>query len=220
GTRAPPEVERRRAPEPAAGDARPMPRYDELGRMPRGVNAALYEGVLDDLRARAANAGLAQGSRDALLASRAGRRAYDGAPPTIPHRVDQMAVPECVACHARGVEVAGKLAPAISHDVYASCTQCHVVDRDPRGLGGGPPPANGFAGTASPGAGRRAWPGAPPQIPHAVHMRTRCESCHGPAGPNPIRSSHPERQSCQQCHVGQAANEQRARATIVEGFQP
>ena len=51
-------------------------------------------------------------------------------------------------------------------------------------------------------AGDRASGGAPPRIPHRILMRENCGSCHdGPAAREEIRTSHPERTRCRQCHV-------------------
>jgi nitrate reductase (cytochrome), electron transfer subunit len=50
-------------------------------------------------------------------------------------------------------------------------------------------------------ASRRAFDGAPPTIPHSTLMRTDCLSCHGPQGLYGLRTPHPERQSCLQCHA-------------------
>jgi cytochrome c-type protein NapB len=146
----------------------------------------------------------------AVVAARAARRAYDGAPPTIPHEVVQRGYPDCLACHATGAKVGNTRAPRMSHARLESCTQCHVPQVAPRPL---PAPAspveNEFAGMTSPGKGVRAWPGAPPTIPHPTFMRTECSSCHGTGGPNGIRSTHPYRESCTQCHVSNAALDQR-----------
>jgi cytochrome c-type protein NapB len=151
----------------------------------------------------------------AALDARAGQRAYDGAPPTIPHPVRQSSAAECLACHRDGVAIRGRVARPVSHPEYASCTQCHVVEDRPMPGGdwlaeGPPADANVFAGLAAPAAGPRAWDIAPPQIPHRTHMREQCLSCHGPYGRSPMRSSHPERQNCQQCHAPAAALDQRA----------
>lgn len=149
--------------------------------------------------------------RDAALVARAARRAYDGAPPTIPHQVDQLATPVCLTCHELGATVGGKTAPAMSHTRRDSCLQCHVVMADPRPVAT-PAPApidNRFVGQAAPAGGARAWDGAPPVIPHRTFMRERCESCHGLTGATGMRSTHPWRQSCQQCHAGSAELDQR-----------
>ncbi len=151
----------------------------------------------------------------ATLAARASRRAYDGAPPTIPHPVRQSAAAECLACHRDGATIRGHVARPLSHPEYSSCVQCHVEGDGPmpggEGLPPGPPAdANTFAGLPAPPSGPRAWSIAPPQIPHRTHMREQCLSCHGPYGASPMRSSHPERQNCQQCHAPSAALDQRA----------
>ena len=164
--------------------------------------AAATPGVLDPVSFEGA-------SKADDLAARASRRAFDGAPPTIPHAIVQDGAAECLACHEDGLRLRGLLAPPVSHATYASCTQCHVVMDGPapggEGLGADPRDVdNRFAGLASPTSGTRYWGGAPPVIPHTTVMRERCESCHGVNGRDAIRSSHPWRQSCEQCHAGSA----------------
>lgn len=151
-----------------------------------------------------------EADRAAALARRAERRAYDGAPPTIPHEIDQLAVPSCLACHAEGKVIAGMVAPRMSHARHDSCVQCHVVAADPRRVAQTPPaPETVFVGLESVRGGERAWPGAPPTIPHSTRMRERCDACHGTLGALGMRSTHPWRQSCVQCHAPSAALDQR-----------
>jgi cytochrome c-type protein NapB len=69
--------------------------------------------------------------------------------------------------------------------------------------------SNAFAGTKGPEKGLRAWPGAPPTIPHPTNMRGECLSCHGPDGKVGMRSSHPWRVSCRQCHVEGSGTDER-----------
>jgi cytochrome c-type protein NapB len=145
------------------------------------------------------------------VASRAERRAFDGAPPVIPHPVDQRGVPTCLACHSFGKTIRGAVAVPPSHDPLASCTQCHVTAVGPAPGDAPPGPVladNAFSGLQAPARGERAWPIAPATIPHATFMREQCDSCHGPSGREPIRTSHPWRQSCQQCHAPSAARDQ------------
>lgn len=146
------------------------------------------------------------------LTARAHLRAFDGAPPQVPHPVPQRGGLPCLVCHAKGAIVGDLRAPAISHETYASCTQCHVP------LSGVMTPEtelawtadeNTFVGLRTPGRGTRAWEGAPPTIPHPTQMRTRCASCHGPAGREGLQTSHPWRQSCTQCHGLSATLDQR-----------
>jgi len=137
-------------------------------------------------------------------AERAARRAYDGAPPVMPHRGFS---DDCVSCHgAEGVAVPGVgFAPPIPHGETAGmtallrCRQCHVEQTTERVFR-----ATRFVGWRNDAVAERAFTGAPPVMPHRVFLRERCESCHvGPAARSEIRTSHPERTRCRQCHVEQ-----------------
>lgn len=136
---------------------------------------------------------------------RADRRLFDGAPPVIPHPPFGAA---CIACHHReGVAVPDVgFAPPSPHSPEAlagalqRCQQCHVFqETDP------PFVDNSFVGLRQDlRLGRRLYDGAPPVIPHRVFMRENCSACHsGAAAREAIRTSHPERANCQQCHVEQ-----------------
>lgn len=143
--------------------------------------------------------------RAQALAARAARRAYDGAPPRIPHAVPQLGALPCVQCHAEGLRVGAHVAGAMSHGSFQSCLGCHVVENAPMpgaadALASGPPIDNTFVGLESPTHGPRALPGSPPVIPHPTRMRERCASCHGVLATG-LRSTHPWRQSCTQCHA-------------------
>jgi cytochrome c-type protein NapB len=67
---------------------------------------------------------------------------------------------------------------------------------------------NEFVGTKAPLKGTRAWPQAPPTMPHRTLMREDCLSCHGPQGLFGLRTPHPDRRSCTQCHVPSAELDQ------------
>jgi nitrate reductase (cytochrome), electron transfer subunit len=138
-------------------------------------------------------------ARASARAARAERRAFDGAPPVVPHVIDEQSATSCLACHERGIVVEGRTAPVLSHAIYQNCTQCHVP-----AVARSMPPAvtaqNGFVGLASRGRGGRAWDGAPPTNPHPIWMRQNCGSCHGVTGLAGLRTPHPARQSCEQCH--------------------
>lgn len=143
--------------------------------------------------------------RRAVLAARAARRAFDGAPPTVPHPIDQMSVSSCIACHAEGRWIGQEVwAPMMSHAHLPSCTQCHVP-REPTEFEPLLPPANSFVGLAAPMGGSRAWDGAPPTVPHTLFMRNNCLACHGPTAPEAIRTAHPLRVNCLQCHAPSAS---------------
>ena len=98
------------------------------------------------------------------------------------------------------------VARPMPHANYASCTQCHVPQvsvaaDEAHWLD------NDFAGLPAPSAGHRAYPGAPPVIPHSVHMRDNCATCHGWSGADGLKSSHPWRTSCTQCHAPWASRD-------------
>ena len=148
---------------------------------------------------------------DRAIAARAERRAFEGAPPTIPHPIGDGSAEACLACHERGARIGEALAPPMSHTPYTMCTQCHVVQA-PRPFG---KQVVSFVSAGSSFEGVRAAPaphtgirGAPPQIPHASFMRERCQSCHGADGRPGLQTSHPERASCQQCHAASAIVDQ------------
>jgi cytochrome c-type protein NapB len=160
---------------------------------------------------------LSASAYDEAVAVRGAGRAYDGAPPTIPHAIDQRGAPACLACHENGMSVEGKVAPVMSHASFSSCLQCHTSRE------AGPPGAllapsidtsSSFAGLVAAGRGERAWPGAPPQMPHRSFMRERCVSCHG-VWATGLASSHPHRQNCRQCHEPAAGTDQVPRSTFA-----
>lgn len=133
------------------------------------------------------------------------RRAFHGAPPTIPHRVDPIEHISCVSCHGPGgMRLGGEVvASPMPHEHYASCTQCHVAQQ-PLSADETHWLENDFAGLPEPTHGQRAGVGAPPTVPHATNMRANCTSCHGPNGSSGLQSSHPWRTSCTQCHAPSA----------------
>lgn len=147
--------------------------------------------------------------RQAALADRAKNRAYDGAPPTIPHPVDAQYAGSCLACHGEGLKVGDRVASRISHAHLTNCTQCHV-QQSPTDLPF-PPPAveNSFVGVYRAGPGERASPGAPPTIPHHTWMRENCMSCHGLLTRPGTRTTHPWLTNCTQCHAPSAVLDQR-----------
>jgi len=140
---------------------------------------------------------------------RATRRAYNGAPPVIPHAVENTNDAACYACHSNGMQMAGLKASVMSHQFLANCTQCHAA----------PPPVpfqaidskveTNFVGLPAPKAGHRAFPDAPPTIPHSQWMRENCLACHGsPHGWAGMESTHPWRTNCTQCHAPSAVLDQ------------
>jgi cytochrome c-type protein NapB len=152
--------------------------------------------------------------------TRAKRRAFDGAPPVIPHQNFSM---QCVQCHTlQGVSLPGvgfspptphQKTPGLSAD--SRCQQCHVFKRSDTLFA-----KNSFVGLKQDlQPGKRLNSMAPPVIPHKVFMRENCVACHsGPAAREVIRTPHPERERCQQCHVSKKASSvfSRSRPTKVD----
>lgn len=143
------------------------------------------------------------GDKTQALAKRAANRAFEGAPPTIPHQIDHMSTVSCTACHGadgQSLRIGNQVvAQPMSHPLMTNCTQCHVPQQqiqedEQQWL------RNSFADEPSPEQGERAFPGAPPSIPHTVWMRQDCLSCHGPNGQPALRSGHVWRTNCLQCH--------------------
>lgn len=151
---------------------------------------------------RVAVPGLA-GATKSSATVRAARRAYDGAPPVIPHAPIGA---DCVACHdARGMAVPelGFAPPSPHVDTpgigpTSRCVQCHVQRASDELF-----VPSSFLGLAQDlRRAARATPGAPPVLPHGTFLRENCAACHaGPAAREEVRCTHPERVRCTQCHV-------------------
>lgn len=180
-------------------------------------------------------------AHDRTIATFRALRAYPGAPPRIPHGLtaDEFRTTACRTCHERGGYVPrfDAYAPVTPHPELTGCLQCHTGDAD-------------LIGTALPGAAaddvcrqchspgvRRAlpaldwraaaWPelsrttDTPPPIPHDLGMRGNCVACHaGPGAVAELRTDHPERADCRQCHLhtaGDTVEFQRPRASLSDG---
>lgn len=157
-------------------------------------------------------------------------RAFPGAPPRIPHGLtaDEFRGTGCNACHERGGYSVRFEAytPVTPHPEFADCLQCHVGNAALIGIS--LPRANpdalcrqchapGVATTpyrqldweapAWPRFDRRELVGSPPTIPHDLQLRGNCVTCHmGAAAVAEIRTPHPERANCRQCHVPASAD--------------
>jgi cytochrome c-type protein NapB len=136
---------------------------------------------------------------------RAANRAYAGAPPTVPHTIQQRGDLGCASCHLNGQQIQDRVAPAMSHRFMQNCTQCHAPSEPklpfetqrPETISG----TNHFDGMQQTERGEREYAGSPPQMPHPIYMRQNCLSCHGPARTNAVTTTHPERRVCTQCHI-------------------
>lgn len=144
------------------------------------------------------------------------RRAYPGAPPPVPHPVaDGRSIGgrSCTACHGDGgwVEAFAAYAPVTPHPELTSCLQCHVA------TGRAEPFRPTTYAPIAPPSSAAALPGSPPPIPHALQLRESCLACHaGPSAVREIRTTHPDRVNCRQCHVLSAG----AVAASAGGLQP
>jgi cytochrome c-type protein NapB len=137
------------------------------------------------------------------LATFYARRAYPGAPPVIPHTMPEshgIGGRSCLVCHADGgwVPRLGAFTPVTPHPELVNCVQCHV----PASGAAAPFRGSAFTPPPAPPIRRAALPGSPPPIPHDLGMRDNCLACHGgPAAVREVRTTHPNRVNCRQCHV-------------------
>ncbi len=146
-------------------------------------------------------------SRPDLLAKRRATRAYDGAPPVIPHRVERIGRRNCSACHQPGSARNGvRVAPPRSHPAWGACVQCHLeqeVDSDFV--------RSNLDPLRWPDSGSRLTAISPPTVPHHIQNRENCVVCHiGERAPAALRASHGFRGNCSQCHL----------ATVGAGVHP
>lgn len=147
--------------------------------------------------------------KEASLHLRSSRRAFNGAPPIIPHPVENTTDAACYACHANGVKLAGLKASVMSHQFLGNCLQCHAPMAPTPFQNVDASVETSFVGLPAPKWGKRAHQGAPPTIPHSQWMRENCHACHG--GPNGwagMESTHPWRTNCTQCHAPSATLDQ------------
>ncbi len=191
--------------------------YQERRQGRPGSSPGIYEGAFAWLRSLGPKVTdpveQTEEDRARALEVRRARRAYAGAPPVVPHPIQEREAAACLACHSTGAFVGGLRAPRMSHESYTMCVQCHAPIREEaplaRALGhvGG---ENVFVGALDEGRGETAWTGAPPTIPHATFMRTQCSSCHGPYGAQGLRTPHPDQTNCVQCHAPSSEFDQNA----------
>lgn len=133
------------------------------------------------------------------------RRAYDGAPPPVPHALLDPRTyggRGCLSCHAEGgyVQQFRAWAPVTPHPDLLNCLQCHVTEQVKSEFRG-----SDFQTFRPPETRQAMLPGSPPAIPHGLQMRDNCRACHGgPGAVAEIRSTHPQRVNCRQCHAAVA----------------
>jgi len=163
-------------------------------------------------------------SESAKLASsklRASRRAFNGAPPVIPHPAENTTDAACYACHGNGVTLTGMKASVMSHPFLGNCVQCHAPMAPAPFRSIDTTVDTSFVGLPAPQQGKRASLGAPPTIPHSRWMRDNCHACHGgPDGWAGMESTHPWRTNCTQCHAPSAALDQMPETDVVPMLPP
>jgi cytochrome c-type protein NapB len=152
-------------------------------------------------------------------------RAYPGAPPRIPHgfTADEFRTGACNTCHKRGgfSPRFEAYVPVTPHPDMPACLQCHVGRDEVTGVAlPSLDPSTICRQCHAPGAARwaeglvdwrpMAWPslarsaeaGDVPPITHDLFFRGNCLTCHsGPSAVAEVRTTHPERADCRQCHV-------------------
>ena len=135
------------------------------------------------------------------LETRDSRRSYYGAPPVIPHRIGKTDR-ECQICHTESREIMGHVSPPSPHPEWHNCQQCHVRGSGPEIFKKTVTIETNWKPITEPKLGSRNHIHAPPTMPHKLHMRENCASCHNKSHPNPdTRVEHSERKNCMQCHV-------------------
>lgn len=175
---------------PASG-AEKLPIYDNQGHK-------IYKAY--DTRTRA-DMTSASGGRN--LAEFYDLRQYPGAPPRIPHEVDQSfrsGEPDCLSCHEKGgySPEYDAFTPVTPHPENSLCYQCHtpLPDEDKRFV------ESHWKSIEPPRLGQSSLGGSPPPVPHSLQLRENCIACHtGPAAVAEIRVSHAARGDCRQCHA-------------------
>lgn len=137
-------------------------------------------------------------TREQLLANRAVGRAYDGAPPVIPHQVVVLGRTNCDGCHVPGdTSNASRIAPPRSHQDWGECRQCHVEQLVSESF-----VASHLEPFRNAPEGTQQTAIAPPMIPHSTQGREQCAICHmGEQAPAALRAPHEMRPNCQQCHL-------------------
>jgi len=107
---------------------------------------------------------------------------------------------DCAPCHTFGGynPAIRTYSPRTPHPELRACMQCHVyrVATDLFAATDWETPPWPEFGAGSP------LEGGPPSIPHTLELRERCTTCHGGGSAAPdIRTTHPERFNCRQCHL-------------------
>lgn len=136
-------------------------------------------------------------------------RAYEGAPPAIPHPVLKSGAHYCLNCHSKGTvfekdaEILGTknaVAKISPHPTWVNCLQCHVPQNDVALFH-----KNKFKTFRLAHVKKETIAGeepVPPQMPHHMQNRENCVVCHLSKTADPsIIPKHGMRESCEACHM-------------------
>ncbi len=137
--------------------------------------------------------------------ARATLRAFYTAPPVIPHEIEARDSADCLRCHREVTRLDdGRVSMQTPHPQFSNCMQCHVPGQEQSF----DDKTSTWKGLEEPKRGDRWFLVSPPTVPHRIKLREDCLSCHGPQNPDMrLRTTHPERTSCLQCHVPDYAAE-------------
>lgn len=167
--------------------------------------AGMYKGLLNFARFGKLTV---PGANERTLDKVYSRRMYAGAPPQIPHPVHADFAEDktdCLSCHTKGgyVKLFNAYAPVTPHPQFLNCRQCHLPKQSDSLF-----KQTTWTSVAPPPIDQRQIAGGPPFIPHGLQMRENCLSCHGgPSAAKEIRTTHPERVNCRQCHLQKTRDE-------------
>jgi len=132
-------------------------------------------------------------------------RAYSGAPPVVPHRIDRRTSREtCLHCHTSGGNYfKGKRAKPTPHPEFINCWQCHVEQKDKSFYVKSDFQPNRYHKYPKP------EPEVPPFRPHPLQNREKCETCHLGENADPdLVTPHGPREGCPMCHMDKPTEEE------------
>jgi len=146
--------------------------------------------------------------RVAYVEKRAKIRAYEGAPPVIPHTIVKGETKYCLSCHEKGIVfekdaelmgVKSAVAKITPHPTWVNCFQCHVPQQDVKVFHKNTFKTFRLAHVANPE--KTGEEPAPPMMPHQMENRESCTVCHFSKTADPsITPKHGMREGCEFCH--------------------
>jgi 5-methylcytosine-specific restriction endonuclease McrA len=190
--------------------------YGKMNGIERGPNAAWENSINKLVPSLPENT---KGLRQVSLADRALNRAFKGAPPVIPHRVNQQDPAGCMSCHDEGKILGDHVAAIIPHNFRPNCTQCHVESR----YGSVPTLPEVAEAAVVPVLGIKAdFVVQPLNFSHKRHAQADveldCKDCHKKVYDTPY-ATFPKWTVCKQCHEdlkGKSADEVKLRDIYIK----